>query len=236
VRLLRESGVCSGSLVLLQAEQARAAETLFWACMAIGALFVPIDVQWPAYMIERAAGQLAPRVVVADAEHLAELTTVSRQAAAISLDSFHDIIRSKDVSSVAAPLALEPVDERQPAALLLTSGSTGTPKAVVHSRRGLAHGAVLTLETFGWQPGERLLNLPELHTMSGLRNALVAAAMGGDEWLPSPVSDRGTISALVDLVVAGGFHHLVAGPVLIKQVAQVGSRLDPASFAHLTGC
>ena len=214
-----------GDVVFGQFEQSRAAAAVFRTCMRAGAVFVPVDPSWPPYLIHKAAARLAPRVVIAKPDALHDLAAIFAGAAALSIeDAANEIVARPDQA---------PLSEYLSAAYLFTSGSTGVPKLVMHSRRSLNHSAALVLRTFGWRCGERLLNLAELHTMSGLRNALVAAEMGGIEWLPSPTSERATIFDLIALIGESGCERLVAGPSLVRHLALLGDRLDRAPFAGL---
>jgi len=226
-RRLQHLGVSPGDVVLHKAPQSEAAAPLFQGCMRLGAVFAPIDWQWPDYLVAKAAGHLKPVVVVAAAADLASLNALFPAAGALALE---DIANQLSDTSAVSPGDYAP---HQPAAYLFTSGSTGVPKAVVLSRAALAHGAKVTLESFGWQPGERLLNLPELHTMSGLRNALVAAPLGELEWLASPAAERSNIFALTDLIRTSGCDHLVSGPALIKQLLLGADRVEAGSLARL---
>lgn len=229
LRLARQ-GVGPDKTVLFQGQQCAEATTLFWACMVLGAIFVPIDWQWPAYLVRRAAGMLRPVVVIAAETDIDALGQVYPESVAVSIEEVRGW-RGSDLAAYADPVGS--FDPQSAAVYLFTSGSTGVPKAVVLSRAALANGAAVTLDAFDWQPGERLLNLPELHTMSGLRNALVAAPIGGVDWLPSPIVERGNIFDLIDVIGASACNHLVAGPALIKQLLLVGDRLAPDVFQHM---
>lgn len=211
-----------GDIVLAQIQQSTEAIPLFWRCMAAGAVFAPIDPAWPAYIIERAVAAISPRAIVADTEQLATLSEIFPDAAAVHLAD------GLGQRFVGAALNHSP---DAPAAYLFTSGSTGTPKAVVHSRRSLATSAALVLETFRWCAGDRLLNLPEPHTMSGLRNALIAAPMGGLEWLSSPAAARSNFFELVERIHESRCDHLVAGPSFVRQLAGLGDRLPADQLA-----
>jgi acyl-coenzyme A synthetase/AMP-(fatty) acid ligase len=190
--------------------------------MAAHAVFVPVDPSWPTYLIERAAGGIAPRIIIAKRRGLAALSTTFPQAIRLPLEPGV----ADRLSSVSIPE--QSSDPMAPATYLFTSGTTGIPKAVVHSRSSMATSAAHVLETFGWKRGERLLNLPELHTMSGIRNALIAAPIGGIEWFPSPSSERSNLFDLVRQIEESRCDHLVAGPSLVRQLAAFGDRIGGA--------
>lgn len=237
-RRLAEAGVGVGDTVLFHAGQREEALVLFWAAMARGAIFAPVDETWPDYLVERAAGGLSPRLVACDTARGDLYRRLFPAAARVGLPSadgeappgdapvWSDWITGDAVD--APPLVVPP---SAPAAYLFTSGSTGTPKAVVLSRGALAHGARLTLETFEWAPGERLVNLPEPHTMSGLRNGLVASLLGGLRWIPFGAARRPNLFALLEALEDAKAERLVIGPALVRQLAMLGDRIDPRMLA-----
>ena len=53
-----------GDVVLVQLPQCSGAISLFWRCMAAGAVFVPVDRSWPEYLIKSATAGISPRLVV----------------------------------------------------------------------------------------------------------------------------------------------------------------------------
>ncbi|MDP3746397.1 MAG: class I adenylate-forming enzyme family protein [Phenylobacterium sp.] len=239
---LAEAGVGVGDTVLFHAGQREEALVLFWAAMARGAIFAPLDETWPDYLVERAAGGLSPRLVACDATRCSlyqRLFPAADRVAFPSADQEAPTADAPDRSDWsdwiggdafdAPPLAIVPPSA--PAAYLFTSGSTGTPKAVVLSRGALAHGARLTLETFEWAPGERLVNLPEPHTMSGLRNGLVASVLGGLRWIPFGAARRPNLFALLEALEDAKAERLVIGPALVRQLAVLGDRVDPQILA-----
>ena len=208
-----------GDLVLVKAPQFAGAIDLFWSTMAAGAIFVPVDSEWPAYAVEKAAGRLSPRLIVATGKDCKQLEALFPSAMVIDADEH----AAKRIVIATGPGVAIPAEA--PAAYLFTSGTTDLPKAVCLSRAALAHSAMVTIDAFGWRQGERLLNLPELHSMSGLRNSLIAAPMAGMEWLPSPGVERPDIFTLVDLIADSRCDHIVAGPSLVRQLAMVARRL-----------
>lgn len=231
---LRRSGVGPGDVVLYQGEQRLEALALFWGAILAGGVFAAVDPGWPDYLMERAAGRVAPKVGVCDAARAALFERLFPAADSLCLappdaGRLDGRLAAWLDDSEAAPPTPVPADA--PAAYLFTSGSTGTPKAVVHSRAGLARGAAVTLDTFGWRPGERLVNLPEPHTMSGLRNGLVATVLGGLDWRPLPASQRSNIFALLEALADIRCQRLVVGPALVRQLVQLGDRVEPESLA-----
>lgn len=196
---LTQAGLGAGDVIVFQAGQRLEALVLFWAAMAVGAVFAPLDPGWPDYMVERALKPVRPRLAVATAERCALYQNLFPEALVVALAP--DVADDAEVatggkpwadwiSGETGPAVSDDIPHTAPAAYLFTSGTTGAPKAVMLSRGALAAGARLTLKTFEWRPGERLINLPEPHTMSGLRNGLVAAPLGGLHWIPFGAAQR----------------------------------------------
>jgi acyl-coenzyme A synthetase/AMP-(fatty) acid ligase len=117
-----------------------------------------------------------------------------------------------------------------PAACLFTSGSTADPKVVVLSRDALLRSGRLVAESFGWSAGERLLNLADPHTMSGLRNAFLAGPIAGMCWVCSPREDRADIFRLLELLERVSAQRIVAAPLLLRHVNLLGERVPADLF------
>jgi acyl-coenzyme A synthetase/AMP-(fatty) acid ligase len=222
---LRAGGVRPGDVLLHQGPQNLQAFVLFWAAVSLGAVFAPVDPDWPDYQLARAV-RFAPAAVACATGGSA--AAVCGQAPLIPLGPDFEAWLGD-----AEPVAPVMTDPQAPAAYLFTSGSTGTPKAVVLSRRALAHSGALAVQTFGWRPGQHLVNLPEPHTMSGLRNAFVAAPLAELVWTPLPPRDRPDLVTLMDRLAEAGCEQLVCGPLLVRHLALLADRLEPDALATL---
>ncbi len=230
---LRDAGAGPGEVVLYQGPQQASAVVLFWACMLNGAIFAACDEDWPAFQLENATGGMSPRLVASTSRSVAAAHQVFPNAEHLWLEpapEFTDLEGLANWAKGATPCDALTIPDAAPAAYLFTSGTSGVPKAVVHSRGGLAHGARLTLKAFEWKAGERLINLAEPHTMSGLRNAFLAAPLGGVEWIPVR---RQSLFTLLDQLDQAQCHRLVVGPLLLRQLALLGDRAPADAFASL---
>lgn len=217
-RLARQwqtAGVQPGQVLLLRAAQGLPAFLSFWAAQRLGLVWLASDPAWPVarlatvaeaagadWLIDAGSEPLPPAELP---EALARLPRLGARPA-----EGHD--------AAPAPPTAEPAwSGRAVAALLPTSGSTGGPKLVALSRAALARSALLAVRSFGWQAGERLLNLAEPHTMSGLRNGLLAAPLAGMAWLVSPPATRADVFALLGQIHTRRPQRVVAAPLLVRQ-------------------
>ena len=221
---LRVAGLGPGDRVLFMDGQGLSAFVHFWATVLLGGVFVPVDTSWPLARIASTCLRLCPTVAVVPAAVLAGFQTRLPDLPLLSANE----LASGQSTFVPADM---PADAA--AAFLLTSGSTGEPKIVVHGRDALLRSARLAVETFDWRGGERLLNLPEPHTMSGLRNAMLAAPMAGMSWVSAAVEQRSNLFALCDLLATHRIQRLVAAPMLLRQINLQGARLNPSTLASL---
>jgi acyl-coenzyme A synthetase/AMP-(fatty) acid ligase len=238
-RQLAAEKVMPGDAVLYQGPQGVEAFALFWASMARGAVFAPLDREWPDYLVRRAASGLSPRLTVSSPERAALYKALYPQARHVSLapdcrtgeSEWDRWLAEADGATQHPPPA--PIDERAAAAYLFTSGSTGVPKAVVLSRSALVQGGRLTVESFSWRAGEILVNAPEPHTMSGLRNGFVAAPLAGVRLHVPAQSARANVFALLEALGEARCERFVTSPVFIRQLAMLGERVEPEALKDL---
>ena len=122
-----------------------------------------------------------------------------------------------------------------PAVILFTSGSTGTPKGVVHSQRSLLQSGQLAATQFGWHDGDILLSLGDCHTMSGLRNPMVAALFSGASVYLADENERGNVGKTLQAVQRHGVTVLATGPAWLAMLQRLPAHLTlhPASLRQI---
>ncbi|EWC64467.1 Non-ribosomal peptide synthetase [Actinokineospora spheciospongiae] len=143
-------GVGPGSRTLLLSSQGPEAISAVLATAAVGAAYVPLDVEAP---VERLAAITAGAgasvlIVGAGAHHAHDLADGSIPVL--------DIGAGRPRGSAARPTARS-ANPDDPAYVIFTSGSTGTPKGVVVGQRALAHFAHEIVAAYKMAPGDRVL-------------------------------------------------------------------------------
>lgn len=121
-------GVGIGTRVAVSVPRSAASVVAFWAVARLGAVYLPVDPNYPAERIE---------YILEDATPSVGLTV--REASAGLPASVEWVLVDLTSSRVQHPPAdVAPVGVDDPAYVIYTSGSTGRPKGVVVPHRGLA--------------------------------------------------------------------------------------------------
>lgn len=250
-RGLHAMGVKPGDRIAMLCAQHPEAVLLSWACWRIGAVVVPLrkELADAPLLLAPLLERIAPTLLVVDrprhgAAALAAcpvvlLDALQEDAAALPhgcttpelsalLDGWMELPASQDMPA----RAIHPDD---PAVILFTSGSTGTPKGVVHSQRSLLQSGQLAATEFAWHDQDILLSLGDCHTMSGLRNPMVAALFAGAGVYLADDSERQNVGKTLQAVQRHGVTVLSTGPAWLSMLALLPAHLTlhPASLRQI---
>jgi long-chain acyl-CoA synthetase len=125
----------------------------YYACFKIGAIAVPLNVRFPAELLQYAINHSGARVLISDPELFSQIDTI--RPALPNVKQYYLTSRFNEFSEA------EPFDELlsgtedakpqtlsgdHPAAIYYTSGTTGLPKGVVHSRTSLARATQIQID------------------------------------------------------------------------------------------
>ena len=127
----------------------------------------------------------------------------------------------------------DPVEEDDAAVILFTSGSTGVPKGVVLSQGALCRSARLVAAIYEFRSADVLFSPGDFHSMSGLRNPLLATVAAGASFvLPDRLARHSPLAA-VELVHEHGVTVLSVVPNFLKVLAGSAHRLAPDVLASV---
>ena len=251
-RGLRAMGVRAGDRVAMLCAQHPEAVLLSWACWRIGAVVVPLRKELtdtPA-LLQPLLERIAPALLVLD--HSRYSAAALAPCPALLLDDIRPEATAILPPDCALPelsallggwMDLPPtpalpghgIHPDDPAVILFTSGSTGTPKGVVHSQRALMQSGQLAATQFGWHDGDILLSLGDCHTMSGLRNPMVAALFAGASVYLAEENERGNVGKTLQAVQRHGVTVLATGPAWLAMLQRLPAHLTlhPASLRQI---
>lgn len=168
---LLAAGVQPGDRVAVFIPKSADAVTAFLACLAVGAIYVPVDLSSPCLRVSRVIRRANARAVLLNSHGQARFTETAAllpdwQPVIGALDSLVTADPTFGPGEIAAAPP-RPIDARvgpdAVAQLLFTSGSTGDPKGVSVTHANVRHFIDWATAHFGIQAGERLSSHPPFH-------------------------------------------------------------------------
>lgn len=250
-RGLHAMGVKPGDRIVMLCTQHPEAVLLSWACWRIGAVVVPLrkELADAPLLLAPQLEHIAPKLLVLDrARHGAAalatcpvvlLDELREDAPALpqdcSLPELSALLEDWMELPESHGLPARAVHPDDPAVILFTSGSTGTPKGVVHSQRSLLQSGQMAATEFGWHDQDILLSLGDCHTMSGLRNPMVAALFAGAGVYLADDSERINVGKTLQAVQRHGVSVLSTGPAWLSMLNLLPAHLTlhPASLRQI---
>ncbi|ONI75169.1 hypothetical protein ALI144C_41225 [Actinosynnema sp. ALI-1.44] len=174
------------------------------ATLKAGAVYVPVDVAYPAERVTLLLSDARPALVLTEAEHLDVLPGTAPVVLLSDVPDGSDAEPSVHISPDSA------------AYVIYTSGSTGRPKGVVVTHRGLPSLAHTVAEHFRPRPGDRVLQFASQSFDTSIWELLMALATGATVVIAPP--ERRLGSALQDLIAEYGVTHLTLPPSALADV------------------
>lgn len=165
--VLTATGVAPGDRVAVQVEKSPEALFLYFACVAAGAVFLPLNTAYTAselsYFIENAG----PKLVVIDPGKTADLEPIAAANGAsietLAADGSGSLMGK--AAAEAPDFAVVPREPDDLAAILYTSGTTGRSKGAMLSHDNLLSNALTLTDYWQFTGDDVLLHaLPIYHT------------------------------------------------------------------------
>lgn len=201
---LAARGVSRGDRVVVRLPKGQTFVDLYLACLASGAVFVPVNDAATAGELEHFVADADPRLLV-----VADDASAACPVARVDPD---DEPFGEDEALDAPPPAPDDV-----AVLLYTSGTTGKPKGAMLTQANLAANAAALAQAWGWRGDDVLVHALPLFHVHGLFVALGGALAAGahavllPRFAPDAVCDAiAAHRATVFMAVPTMHHRLVA--------------------------
>lgn len=173
---LETAGIGRGDRVAVFVTKDRRSLTLFLACNALGAVFVPINPQLKRAQVVHILDDCRPALLVSTGYRLAQLALDQRlpRQRSLQIDALPE--QNPNASRV-REWARGAVDD-DAAAILYTSGSTGLAKGVVLSQRNLVSGALSVADYLEIDCNDVVLGVLPVSFDAGLSQLTTALAAG----------------------------------------------------------
>jgi acyl-coenzyme A synthetase/AMP-(fatty) acid ligase len=230
---LLDSGLKKGDKIVICSKQNTEAILLFWACMQLGVVVVPIATHLPGDTIQYIQDLSEAKLLFANLTVYEERTDLFENRTTIIFDQgendqdciyFEDWLESADPDSVT--LANNIIFHTDEAIILFTSGSTGTPKGVALSHGNLFRSGRLISETFHWKSEDRYFALGGLESMSGLRNSVVVPLLVGASVIVPKENTLDNVFGITESIAESKATFLGSNPSFLRQLVNFSDRIE----------
>lgn len=226
-RSLQEAGITRGDHVVHHLPTSTVSMGVFYATQLLGAVFAPLNYNWPRKACTAIVSQLSPAMYLGDEPLRGARCHMSRAR----LQGLWD-----GGNTCPAPV-LPSLSGKDSSTILYTSGTTGTAKGTILSHETLFKRACLFADRYGWTPSDVLLSPGEMHTIDRIRNGCIAPLFVGNRVVVDTRRAK-FFTHMADLIASHRVTIVSFTPSLVRQFNQYHHDLDRAQLKTLrvVGC
>ena len=173
---LQAFGVQPGDRVFVQVQKSAENLALYLACLKLGLVYVPLNTAYTETELDYFVSDAEPVLYVGDQTRTDVACAKLQTGIAQQLLAFGSGVAGKKVQQ---PIATEPRESTDLAAILYTSGTTGRSKGAMLSHGNLSSNARSLSDEWGWQGSDVLLNALPIFHVHGLFIASHCALLNG---------------------------------------------------------
>lgn len=238
---LIQKGIQKGDKIILDSNIHFEAMGLFWACMNLGVVFIPLTSALPEAVFKDLVTQYKPKLIFLNDNGNECLNnfepTIYFDSDTIP-NSTSKFYFSDWLLETQNTINLPTITETDLAVILHTSGSSGTPKGVLLTQGQLFQSAANMAKSYMLSDKDSYLSIGHLDSMSGLRNACLLTASSGACCVMPSENDRNNLNSLLEGIYESNISFLVASPSLLNQFLskkEVKNRLAKVKTVLSTG-
>lgn len=219
-------GVRSGDVVALQLQKRPVTYALMLGCLAIGAVYCPLDPNNPASRTGKMLARLQPKIL------FSTVGTSNPFGLTVGVDkasTLADQIAAWPLAGVALPSP--PSNSTHPAYVMFTSGSTGEPKGAVIPQQGVLSLMRWASGLLGAPDAQRFTALNPLHFDNSVFDFYCGLVAGGT-LVPIEISEATRPAQWVERINDSRASVVFSVPTLLLLLDQSGA-LVPARLPHV---
>lgn len=203
-----------GDRVLVQSTDIANTMALFYATQVLGLVFIPIDIEYKDVILTTIVELIEPQYILDNQK--------------IEL-----ILNSVDSSNIESGFNRLNLDDDRLSVILFTSGTTGKPKGIMLSNKSIYSSARVVIDNYKWDRDDIILNLADIHTMSGLRNTLIAPLLSNSRLIKFDISKVSNFIKIIELILEYKATILLTSPVVIKQLNIFNKKINREDISSL---
>ena len=239
---LHRDGVRKGDKVCIHAIPHVEVPLLFWACVHLGAVFVPIGSKWSREVAASVLDRCRPKLLFINDE-VTDRVPENWRSQAIRLDPAGNTANPKAQETLFSNWIgdANPSDQieahhagpDEPAVVLFTSGATGVPKGALLSNAAITLFGLSNAQLAAMGVDDVILAMIESTGTRGLREGSISPVICGGATVIADPEKRRNVLGFAEICRVYGVTQMSALPATLRQFGQVKDRLSPDTFNTL---